>query len=128
MILTWVMIYPSMCKNYDLFPIKIATQFALFSEKFTRLTRILHDRWSHRSRQISTLPSPYSRIVNRGKVHNKKSRKKLTSVSFAFTHTYTLEKLTLLLFFPKRTWKILKNAQNPPKKWGKGGWGCYNSP
>ena len=42
----------------------------------------------------------------------KKSKKKLTSVSFAFTHTYTLEKLTLLLFFPKRTWKILKNVQN----------------
>ena len=41
----------------------------------------------------------------------KKSKKKLTSVSFAFTHTYTLEKLTLLLFFPKRTWKILKNVQ-----------------
>ena len=39
----------------------------------------------------------------------KKSKKKLTSVSFAFTHTYTLEKLTLLLFSPKRTWKILKN-------------------
>ena len=38
----------------------------------------------------------------------KKSKKKLTSVSFAFTHTYTLAKLTLLLFFPKRTWKILK--------------------
>ena len=55
MILTWVMIYPSMCKHYDLFPIKIATQFALFSEKFTRLTKILHDRRSHRSRQISTL-------------------------------------------------------------------------
>ena len=35
--------------------------------------------------------------------------KQLTSVSFAFTHTYTLEKLTLLLFSPKRTWKILKN-------------------
>ena len=44
-----------------------------------------------------------------GKVHRKKSKKKLTSVSFAFTHTYTLEKLTLLLFSPKRTWKILKN-------------------
>ena len=55
MILTWVMIYPSMCKNYDIFPIKIATQFALFSEKFTRLTKILHNRQSHRSRQISTL-------------------------------------------------------------------------
>ena len=33
----------------------------------------------------------------------KKNKKKLTTVSFAFTHTYTLEKLTLLLFFPKRT-------------------------
>ena len=31
-------------------------QFAFFSEKFTHLTRILHDRRSHRSRQISTLP------------------------------------------------------------------------
>ena len=39
----------------------------------------------------------------------KKKGKKLTSVSFAFTHTYILEKLTLLLFSPKRTWKILKN-------------------
>ena len=39
----------------------------------------------------------------------KKSKKKLTSVSFAFTHTYTLKKLTLLLFSPKRTWKILNN-------------------
>ena len=29
-----------------------------------------------------------------------KKVKKLTRVSFAFTHTYTLEKLTLLLFSP----------------------------
>ena len=36
-------------------PDKIAAQFALFSEKFTRLTRILHDRRSHWSHQISTL-------------------------------------------------------------------------
>ena len=49
-------------------------------------------------------------------MHEKKSKKKLTSVSFAFTHTYTLEKLTLLLFFPKRTWKILKNVQNAKEK------------
>ena len=34
---------------------KIAAQLALFSEIFTRLSRILHDRWSHRSRQISSL-------------------------------------------------------------------------
>ena len=52
----------------------------------------------------------------KGKVHNKKSKKKLTSVSFAFTHTYTLKKLTLLLFFPKRTWKILKNVQKAKEK------------
>ena len=38
-----------------------------------------------------------------------KKVKKLTSVSFAFTHTYTLAKLALLLFSPKRTWKILNN-------------------
>ena len=35
---------------------KIAVHFALFSDKFTRLARILHDRRSPRSRQISTLP------------------------------------------------------------------------
>ena len=34
---------------------KIAVHFALFSDKFTRLARIFHDRRSHRSRQISTL-------------------------------------------------------------------------
>ena len=34
---------------------KIAMHFVLFSDKFTRLARILHDRRSHRSRQISTL-------------------------------------------------------------------------
>ena len=52
----------------------------------------------------------------KGKVHKKKVKKKLTSVSFAFTHTYTLEKLTLLLFSPKRIWKILKNVQNAKEK------------
>ena len=56
------------------------------------------------------------RKSGKGKVYRKKSKKKLTSVSFAFTHTYTLEKLTLLLFFPKRTWKILKNVQNAKEK------------
>ena len=30
-----------------------------------------------------------------------KRKKKLTNVSFAFTHTYTLEKLTFFLFFPQ---------------------------
>ena len=49
-------------------------------------------------------------------VRNKKVKKKLTSVSFAFTLTYTLEKLTLSLFSPKRTWKILKYVQNAKEK------------
>ena len=50
-----------------------------------------------------------------GKVQ-KKEGQKLKGVSFAFTHTYTLEKLTVFLFFPKRTWKFLKNAQKHQKK------------
>ena len=37
---------------------------------------------------------------SKGKVHEKKVKNKLTSVSFAFTHTYTLKKLTLFLFSP----------------------------
>ena len=70
---------------------------------------------------VQTLPlPPWTRTFNwkasKGKVHRKKSKKKLTSVSFAFTHKYTLEKLKLLLFFPKRTWKILKNVQNAKEK------------
>ena len=62
----------------------------------------------------------------------------LTNASFAFTHTcvYTLVKLNQILFFPKRAWKILKNAQTVVKKklgrgWdggaGVGGEGGYNS-
>ena len=47
------------------------------------------------------------RILIRGKCIQKGI--KIASVNFAFTHTDTLEKLTLLPFPPKRTWKILKN-------------------
>ena len=43
---------------------KIAVHFALFSDKFTQLARILHDRRSHRSRQISTLVEDSSGIPN----------------------------------------------------------------
>ena len=32
-------------------------------------------------------------------------------VSFAFTHTYAPVKTNIFPFFPKRTWKILKNVQ-----------------
>ena len=46
-----------------------------------------------------------------GKGAKKKQGKKLTSVSFAFTHTYTPVKTNIFPFFPKRTWKILKNMQ-----------------
>ena len=53
----------------------------------------------------------------------------MASVSFAFTHTYALEKLTFFLFLFKRTWKILKNAQKEPKKtWGKGVGGAITAP
>ena len=41
----------------------------------------------------------------------KTRKKKLTSVSFAFTHAYTPVKTKNFPFFPKRTWKILKNVQ-----------------
>ena len=44
-----------------------------------------------------------------------KSKKKLTSVSFAFTHTYTLEKLTLLLFPPSVHGKF--SAGISPENW-----------
>ena len=50
--------------------------------------------------------------TTKGNVQKNKRKKKLTSVSFAFTHTHTLGKLTFFLFFPKRTWKILKNCKN----------------
>ena len=46
----------------------------------------------------------------KGKVHKRKVKK---SVSFAFTHTYTLEKLTLLLFFPQA------NMENFEKRFAK---------
>ena len=34
-------------------------------------------------------------------MHKKKREKKLTSVSFAFTHTYTLAKTNIFPFFPQ---------------------------
>ena len=41
---------------------KFCSQFALFTEKFTQSTKFLRDRWSHRSRQISSL---YNRFAKR---------------------------------------------------------------
>ena len=51
--------------------------------------------------QCSKLYHQFHLTELRGRCKIKKSKTKLTSVSFAFTHTYTLEKLTLLLFFPQ---------------------------
>merc|ERR1712209_309516 len=48
-------------------------------------------------------------------VHRKKSKKKITSVSFAFTHTHSRKNNTFT-WVPKRTWKILKNVQNAKEK------------
>ena len=47
----------------------------------------------------------------------KKGRKKLTNVSFDFTHTYTLKKL-----------KIFLAQKNVKKKSGKGGGGAITAP
>ena len=44
-------------------------------------------------------------------------------VCFAFTHTYTLEKLTFFLFFLQAYMENFQNAQNPPKKSGGRGMG-----
>ena len=44
----------------------------------------------------------WANMLNRNVVWEgaKKKEKKLTNVSFAFTHTYTLEKLTFYFFSP----------------------------
>ena len=39
--------------------------------------------------------------VSQGKVQKKKLKKKLTNVSFAFTHTYTPVKTNIFRFFPQ---------------------------
>ena len=66
----------------------------------------------------------YQIKLTKGKVHRKKSKKKITSVSFAFTHTYTLEKITLLLSFPKRKGRLTKKRF--AKMWGgEGDTGCF---
>ena len=51
----------------------------------------------------------------KGKVHRKKV-KKLTSVNFAFTYTYTLKKLTLLLFPQAYMENFEKCAKHKRKK------------
>ena len=51
---------------------------------------------------IGTVSMPFYTVCHEGKVHKKKG-KKLTNVSFAFTHTYTLKKTKKNPLFPKRT-------------------------
>ena len=50
------------------------------------------------------------------------------NVSFAFTHTYTPVKTNIFPFFPKRTWKILKNVQKRATLAHWEGGGGANSP
>ena len=66
-------------------------------------------------------------VFAKGKVQ-KKLKKNLTSVSFAFTHTYTAVKTNSFRFFPKRTWKILKKVQKRATWAHWGGGGGANSP
>ena len=49
---------------------------------------------------------------------HEKSKKKLTSVSFMYVCVAENAELLVffLLFFPKRTWKILKNVQSAKEK------------
>ena len=68
---------------------------------------------------ISHITSGVQPVINfagglRGRC-KKKVKKKLTSVSFAFTHTYTLEKLALLFFPPSVHGQF--SAGISPKNW-----------
>ena len=61
----------------------------------------------------------------KGKVQKKKIEKNLTSVSFAFTHTYTAVKTNSFRFFPQA---YMENFEKCAKTGNMGtlggGWGC----
>ena len=61
----------------------------------------------------------------KGKVQKKKLKKNLTSVSFAFTHTYTAVKTNSFRFFPQA---YMENFEKCAKTGNMGtlggGWGC----
>ena len=62
---------------------------------------------------------------DKGKVQKKKLKKNLTSVSFAFTHTYTAVKTNSFRFFPQA---YMENFEKCAKTGNMGtlgrGWGC----
>ena len=67
--------------------------------------------------------------ASKGKVQKKNSKKKLTNVSFAFTHTYTLVKTNIFGIFSQACLEnVEKCVKTPKKNWYKvreGGLGCY---
>ena len=66
-----------------------------------------------------------SQSSHEGKVQKKKMKKNLTSVSFAFTHTYTAVKTNSFRFFPQA---YMENFEKCAKTGNMGtlggGWGC----
>ena len=93
----------------------------LLSEQGIRTSHLKEKIWNKQKRagDITYLP-PCKR-----KVQNKKEEKNLTSVSFAFTHTYTTVKTNSFRFFSPsvhgKFWKMCKNGQHGHT--GRG-WGC----
>ena len=67
----------------------------------------------------------YAPNLSRGKVQKKKLKKTLTSVSFAFTHTYTAVKTNSFRFFPQAYMENFeKCAKTGDRGTRGGGWGC----
>ena len=92
----------------------IDKEYSVFLEGKKGLKRWKYLLWCFRDNVLALLTkgfeiarpiwdkAPFHSYISKkpsGKGAWKKSKKKLTSVSFVFTHTYTLEKLTLLLLF-----------------------------
>ena len=55
----------------------------------------------HKSLKDKDLQQIRNYNIVKGKVQKKKLKKKLTNVSFAFTHTYTPVKTNIFRFFPQ---------------------------
>ena len=65
---------------------------------------------------ISCLDVKYVCYEYKGKVQNKKKVKKTNKCSFCLYTYIHSRKTNTFIFFPKRTWKILKNVQNAKEK------------
>jgi len=86
--------------------------------------------WVQTLNLVKEIPAPQIFIqicieVSKGKVQKKKLKKNLTSVSFAFTHTYTAVKTNSFRFFPQA---YMENFEKCAKTGDMGtlggGWGC----